>query len=626
VISPGSFISRPAEAATSPGLSQWSPGRAGTWRIAYGDAGAAVTEERVIVLNADAHERIPQIKAANPDAVVLVYKNLAASVSSPWAYTAATKTDATFLTAGVGYGYANRYHPEWFLTDPSGQRLEFDYWPGMWQMDIGNAQYQAEWLANVKSDLDTYGWDGVLMDDVNWRAEGNNIPGPTRYATDDAMRAATRSMLAAVSPPLRNAGYLTFANIGSGNAAPGLWADWLSLLDGAEEEHFTKWGDRYVWDWETTGWKTQLDNLSAAAAMGKTALIRGGGFDGDRDALHYALATFFLANDGRSVFSPPELTAPPSYPEFDWDLGQPTGAYRHLGASVYRRDFSAGTVIVNAAERTSTTVELGSTYLDHDGRSITKLTLGPTRGAILRKVGAPAPSTTTTTVPPTTVPVPTENAYADAVLADGPVAYWRLDEPAGASTAADSSGRALDGTFSGRVSLGVPGATAAGTAAAIDQSDGKARFRDSSVLRLNGAFSIEFWSRLERYGSGWPGIVNKNGSWSADGFLIWYDASGKLHFKRNNAEWTTPAGALVSDRLRHFVVTYDDRDLKWYVDGSIVTSQSASLPFNRGATPLDLGQGDLGAGDGSIVLDEVALYGTALSSDRIRSHHEAAGG
>lgn len=95
------------------------------------------------------------------------------------------------------------------------------------------------------------------------------------------MRAATRSMLAAVSPPLQDAGHLTIANIGSGNAAPGLWADWLSLLDGAAEENFTNWGTTmgggYVWDWGPMGWKTQLDNLSAAAAMGKTALIRVGG-------------------------------------------------------------------------------------------------------------------------------------------------------------------------------------------------------------------------------------------------------------------------------------------------------------------------------------------------------------
>jgi hypothetical protein len=67
------------------------------------------------------------------------------------------------------------------------------------------------------------------------------------------------------------------------------------------------------------------------------------------------------------------------------------GPYHHLGDSVYRRDFSAGTAIVNAAQNGSATIELGGTYLDHDGKPVTQVTLGSTRGAILRAAGAPSP-------------------------------------------------------------------------------------------------------------------------------------------------------------------------------------------------------------------------------------------
>ncbi|HWH35730.1 MAG TPA: putative glycoside hydrolase, partial [Acidimicrobiales bacterium] len=115
-----------------------------------------------------------------------------------------------------------------------------------------------------------------------------------------------------------------------------------------------------------------------------------------------------------SSLTPPEQVATPRYPEFDWDLGQPTGPYTHLGSSVYRRDFSAGTVVVNAAASSPVTLDLGGRYLDHDGNPITTLTLGATRGAVLR--AAPRSTTTTAPAPPpvttTTVTAPVTTTTA----------------------------------------------------------------------------------------------------------------------------------------------------------------------------------------------------------------------
>jgi hypothetical protein len=643
---------QPAGASTSE-LSAWSPGRAGTLRIAYLDPDLAVQEaqqRRVIILNADAYLRIPLIKAANPDALVLVYKNLAFTNSNSWSYNPLTRTDATFLTTGVGYGYADQNRPEWFLKGSDGKRLQSQYWAGSWHMDIGNPDYQAAWLANVKTDVETYGWDGVFMDDVNWVATAHNDPGPVRYPTDADMRAATRSMLQAVSSPLRAAGHQTYLNIGSGHAAPGLWGDWLEFADGAMEEHFTNWGTTmgsgFVWDWPGTGgWREQVEQLATAARMGKTALLRVGGVNGDRDALRYGLATYLLANDGRSVIAPPEMleVTPPYYPEFDWDLGQPTGAFRHLGNSLYRRDFAGGTVLVNAAQTTAAPVDLGGTYLDHDGRAITKITLSGTRGAILRTAG-PVPSTTTTISPTTTTapPAPTTTAplaptttttappaltanYGESVLADGPVAYWRLGERSGSRYAADASGNGRRGNYKNGVRLGVTGAVAGDTAAGFDGVDDKVTVNDHARLRLNGSFSVEFWAQLTRSGNTWPAILSKGASSSANGYLIWYSADGALHFKRGNQEWTTPAGMLRTDRASHFALTYDGSTLRWYADGTLVSSGTARLATNSGTAALVLGQSDSTNNGGNTVLDEVAVYDRALSAAQVKGHHGAAG-
>jgi hypothetical protein len=72
------------------------------------------------------------------------------------------------------------------------------------------------------------------------------------------------------------------------------------------------------------------------------------------------------------------------HPEYDYDLGASPRPYYAIGASLYRRDFTAGTVVVNASRATQT-VRLGAVYLDESGARVTTVTLGPTRAAILRR-------------------------------------------------------------------------------------------------------------------------------------------------------------------------------------------------------------------------------------------------
>jgi hypothetical protein len=167
---------------------------------------------------------------------------------------------------------------------------------------------------------------------------------------------------------------------------PGLWADWLTLLDGASEEHFVSWsstpGSGFVWDWGDTGWRGMVEQIATAASLGKIAMVKIGGVIPDRAAAIYGLASYLLANDGRAVISHGDAMWEP---EFEWRLGRPLGAYESLGGSVYRRDFARGVVVVNAAETGTATVDLGGTFLDAAGATVTRVTLGGTRGAILRR-------------------------------------------------------------------------------------------------------------------------------------------------------------------------------------------------------------------------------------------------
>ena len=211
-------------------------------------------------------------------------------------------------------------------------------------------------------------------------------------------------------------------------------------------------------------------------------------------------------------------------------------------------------------------------------------------------------------------------AYRTQVLADEPLAYWRLGESSGTS-AADASGNANTGTYAGSPALGATGALAGNsdTAVSFDGVDDNVSVAHNAVLNLNGSFSLEFWAKQTAFANTSPGIINKGTSSTADGYLIWANSSGTLGFKRNNVNAASAAGALTSS-YKHFVVTYDGVTLRWYVNGALSTSTALSYPSNASSAALTLGLGDAGQ-YGKNVLDDVAVYQTALSATRIAEHY-----
>jgi hypothetical protein len=451
--------------ASAPRPAAQSVGAPGSFRIAYSDPHAAVkeaTQHRVFVLNPDAFDFARQIKARNPDAVVLMYKNLQFTSDHYWNYHASSGTDRPYLTVGVGF--AQTQANDWFLLDSKDRRIN-NAW-GLWLVDFGDPGYQKAWFDNVHTELVAgKHWDGVFFDDVNWRADSAGKI-PAKYPTNSTFRAAATAAVKQTSQKLRERGYLTILNIGASHVRPQTWDEWLPFADGAMEEHFTNWnqtpGGPFIWDWGTDGWAAHIQQAQTATRMGKLTLLRVGGANGDRDAIRYGLASYLLVNDGRQTISPPEMTATPTYPEFSYDLGAPRGAYQHLGNSVYRRTFERGTVIVNASENRTATIPLPTPHLDHHGNTITSITLTGTRGAILRhanttstKAATPEPTPAAATTPraptvalsptPTTAPAPGGALLAADVTGTGNEDLLSYDPGNGAWRMAS---RGADGTFS----------------------------------------------------------------------------------------------------------------------------------------------------------------------------------
>jgi len=112
-------------------------------------------------------------------------------------------------------------------------------------------------------------------------------------------------------------------------------------------------------------------------------------------------------------------------------------------------------------------------------RALLVLVIGP----VLSSCGA-----ATTAAGPTTPP-----SYKASVLADHPVAYWRLDEATG-TVMADATGNGHDGVYAGAFSLGQPGALASDDDLAVgfDPAGGAATVASSPSFQVNKV-SIEIW-------------------------------------------------------------------------------------------------------------------------------------
>jgi hypothetical protein len=261
---------------------------------------------------------------------------------------------------------------------------------------------------------------------------------------------------------------------------------------------------------------------------------------------------------------------------------------------------------------------------------------------------------TNTSSPATLTVIPeATGSYASTVAADAPVAYWRLDETNGATTAADIAG-GHDGTYSGSETLGQPGAILGDPDTSVYFPDaGGIQIPFSTDLNPPETFSVEFWARGDTNGansdrmlfssrtyfSGWNYgyqiLANANNTWQ---FAIGEKTSGTLSI---TSDVTNAA-----DGLWHYVVaTFNNNtvDMSLYVDGQLVATGSpatsglfapnADYTSTGNAPAADQAIGSTSDNDpqGALLdpyyggIDEVAIYNYALSPAQITSHFTVGG-
>ena len=201
------------------------------------------------------------------------------------------------------------------------------------------------------------------------------------------------------------------------------------------------------------------------------------------------------------------------------------------------------------------------------------------------------------------------------------LALWDFEEGSGTTTA-DGSGNGLDLTLTnGPVwSTGQVGSSAL----TFDGTDDYV-IKTNTNISLGNSFSIAFWASTNDLAGGNTAYVsNSDPGATVEG--EWFVASQSttgLSFVYNPSDGnqtTIGSNYTLDDGLwHHIVVNYDGLNITFYVDGTNVYSQTASLNISATATlNLILGNNTTTPGnnlDGS--LDQVVIYDCALSTAEI---------
>lgn len=214
--------------------------------------------------------------------------------------------------------------------------------------------------------------------------------------------------------------------------------------------------------------------------------------------------------------------------------------------------------------------------------------------------------------------------YRNTVLADNPVAYWEMDEAAGATLAADSAGTPQAGNYE-NVTLGQASAFAnLGSCGQFNGSTSRVQVAADAAFNLGtGDFTVEAWAKTPVTGRG--DIFNYKNS-TDFGILLNNSAAGTIETYLNGflPSYTAAVGAWY-----HIVLTRGSGMARLYVNGVERGSAAATSSFSANA-PVFIGANHTGAPNYTITvpfngwIDEVAVYGTALSATRVLDHYNAA--
>jgi trimeric autotransporter adhesin len=218
--------------------------------------------------------------------------------------------------------------------------------------------------------------------------------------------------------------------------------------------------------------------------------------------------------------------------------------------------------------------------------------------------------------------------YPAAVLADKPILYFRFGETNGAPAKDEVTGATFPYPVSGG-KFGTPGALAGDSNTSITLN-GNFRMQVNVPVDFEGnvPFSVEAWASPTTDPTGIGFIVDHESWTSRHGWLL-----GASHNNIGFERWMLDGGSssmgtaeqAVNGKWHHIVMSSDGTIQRLYVDNVLRTSSQAGVPLMKIGEPWSIGGQNCQCSSNSFYgsLDELAIYGHALTEERISAHFDA---
>lgn len=215
-------------------------------------------------------------------------------------------------------------------------------------------------------------------------------------------------------------------------------------------------------------------------------------------------------------------------------------------------------------------------------------------------------------------------SYADEVLADGPLVYYKLNELDG-DVVFDSSGNDYHATLPlpSAVTLGVSGLIDdRNTAIHLDDADGGyLKSQDLFSPESYGSVTVTAWIKPTLLGSVLRPILYFPDNISKVNFAL-YQSSLYGFVDTGGFVEVFGTSALTLGQVYHVALVYDGVDVRLYLDGSLDGGPSA-LTGNLEAAAADTFTVSRGSDGYDGDIQHFAWFDHALSAERIQAHYDA---
>ncbi|MES2706321.1 MAG: LamG domain-containing protein [Verrucomicrobiota bacterium] len=319
------------------------------------------------------------------------------------------------------------------------------------------------------------------------------------------------------------------------------------------------------------------------------------------------------------------------------------GTWNHVVVT-WKASTSTATMYVNGQNRRTVT----GTYVANDEANAKSLSVGSYdngQNAYRGSVDEVAIYSTTLTAARVTAhyqagtSAAQSGGYAAAVLADAPTEYLRLSEPPfQPAVNSGTLGQAADGGVintlndaEGPRPPGFAGFEAANTAVLFDGTTISTSLGAPQGLNIAGAITLEAWVKTAVPAGVVPAdIITHGGPDNLPGAVLRVNTNGEYEVGSVNAagthsaKFTMPAEDQAGDQWVHLAGTHDGAAWRLYRNGALVATTADTVGALASTAPWAFGMRGDSADEGLTgTIDEPAVYGKALSADRIAAHYNA---